>query len=139
MTRLRCLSLLALLLLVGIAQAAPRKIVPNQTWTGIIRDPALSTKAPANGLITDAKAFEKVWKAWRKDEKVPVLDFRKEFVLVTRSVGPNTLEIKFTLDEGKLTVKARSTQLGSPGFGYSLDTFNRKDVKMVNGNPLPKE
>jgi hypothetical protein len=133
------LSLVGLVFLVGLAQSAPEKVVPNRNWTGIIRDAALRNKAPANGLITDAKTFEKVWKAWCKDEKVPEVDFKKEFVLVTCSSGPNNLGITATLDDGKLSIRAAQTRLAGPGFGYSLATFSRKGITTVNGTVLPKE
>jgi hypothetical protein len=139
MIHFRLLALSALMLLVDIAQAAPEKVVPNREWTGVIRDETLKNKAPANGLITDAKTFEKVWKAWRKDDKVPEVDFKKEFVLVTRSVGPNRLSLITSLDDGKMTVNARQTELGGRGFGYSLATFNRKGITTVNGNALEKK
>jgi hypothetical protein len=138
----RSILLLPVALLVSAAAtlAAPEKVAPNRNWVAVIRDEKLKKAAPKSGLITDAKTFEKVWKAWRKDEKVPAIDFKKEFVVVTLvSSGPNRPKISASLDEGKLTIKVvETTQKAAVGFGYSLATFNCKGIKSINGKELPK-
>jgi hypothetical protein len=133
----RLVSLLALILLVGVCQAAPERVAPNRDWVAIINDDNLKKLAPKDGIITDAKAFAKLWKAWRKDEKTPEINFTKEFVLVTLASGPNRPSITAMLDDGKLTIRALQTLIGGSGFGYSLATFNRKGIKTVNGKALP--
>jgi hypothetical protein len=138
---IRCsipLALVALLASVPAALAAPKKVAPNRDWVAVIQNEKLQKVAPKSGLITDAKTFEKVWKAWRKDEKVPAIDFKKEFVLVSLASGPNRPSVSASLDEGKMTIRVAQTLIGGEGFGYSLATFNRKGVKTVDGKELPK-
>src|SRR5262249_32065108 len=130
-------SLLAHILLAGVCRAAPERLAPNRDWGAIINDDNLKKLAPKDGLITNAKEFAKLWKAWRKDEKTPEINFEKEFVLVTLAIGPNRSSISATLDDGKLTVRAVQTLKAGPGFGYSIATFNRKGIKTVNGKDLP--
>jgi hypothetical protein len=138
MTRIGFLvCLVALALAAGAASAAPEKVAANRDWIGVVGDDALKKMAPKNGLVTDAKQFAKLWKAWRKGEKVPEIDFKKEFVAVTLASGPNRPSISATLEEGKLKILARQTLIGGDGFGYSLAAFNRKGVKSVNGKNLP--
>jgi hypothetical protein len=130
-------ALAALVLAAPAVLAAPEKVVPDRNWTAVIRDEKLKSAAPKSGLITDAKTFEKVWKAWRKDEKVPAIDFKKSFVLVTFASGPNVPSITATLDDGKMTIRSIQTLIGGEGFGYSLAVFPRKGVKTVQGKELP--
>src|SRR5262245_21399246 len=118
----------------------PRPVKPNRAWTGIQGKDALLKQAPRSGFITDTKAFEKLWKAWQPaSEKVPVVDFKKEFVVVGTAGGPNLPSISASLDDkGNLTTRYLATLIGGPGFGFSFATFERKGVKAVNGKPLDK-
>jgi hypothetical protein len=135
--RLSCLVLS--LALAGIATAEPVKVTPGRNWVAVVNDETKKKEAPKDGLITDAKAFEKLWKSWRKDEKVPEVDFKKQFVVVTLASGPNKPGISAVLDEGNLKILARQTLIGGDGFGYSIATFDRKGVKKVNGKELPEK
>lgn len=130
-------ALAVVLVLAGVAAAESKKLVPDRNWVAVVNDEKLKAAAPANGLITDAKTFKKVWKAWRKDEKVPKLDFKAEFVVVTFASGPNRPGVSATLDEGDLKIMSFQTLIGGPGFGYSLAAFPRKGVKTVMGKKLP--
>jgi hypothetical protein len=115
-------------------------VKPAREWGAVLRKDDLAKEAPKSGLITDAKSFAKLWKAWRGAEKVPDITFDKHFVLVVLSLGgPNRPNISATLDEkGTLAIAALRTLIGGPGFGYSLAVFERKGIKTVNGKPLPK-
>jgi hypothetical protein len=118
----------------------PTQVVPARLWSGVNRDEALKKHAPEAGLITDAKAFEKVWKAWGVDGKVPEIDFKKQFVVVGLARGPNRPGPFATLDDkGDLQVGWRQTRIGGPGFGYALAAFDRKGVTSINGKALPKK
>jgi len=132
------LALCGLSLLASSAEAKPVKVAPGNDWVEIVNDGTLEKHAPKDGFITDAKAFETLWKAWRPKEKVPAVDFKKEFVVVTLAGGPNRPSISATLDEGNLKIQAIQTLIGGDGFGYSIATFDRKGVKKVNGKELPK-
>jgi len=135
----RILSCLLLALGASIALAEPIKLKPNREWGAVIRDDKLKVYAPKNGLITDQKTFEKVWKAWRPTDKTPEINFGKEFVFVAVSSGPNRVSMQAALDDGKLAIKTAQTLIAGEGFGYILATFNRKDVKTVNGAALPEK
>lgn len=126
------------MILAGVTLAAPKVVVPDRNWTATIDDNKLADQAPKNGLITDTKTFEKLWKSWRKEEKVPVVDFSKQFVLVTLSRGgPNRPIINATLEEGTLKITTLSTLIGGPGFGYSIALFSCDGVKKVGEHLLP--
>jgi len=133
------LSARAVLLLVGVVVADAERVNPINNWVGIVTDEKLAKEAPENGIIVDAKTFEKVWMSWRKDEKLPKIDFTKQLVVVTLSLGgPNRPTITATLDEaGDLKILARSTLIGGEAFGYSLASFDRKGIKTVNGKKVP--
>ena len=121
----------------GIALAAPKAVKPNRAWTGLVADETLKKLAPVDGYVLDAKEFAKLWKAWRKGEKVPEIDFTKEVVIVTLAAGPNEPAIKATLAEGTLQIKAEQALVAGKGFGYSLATFDRKGITTVRNKKLP--
>ena len=121
----------------SVAHADVTSVTPNLNWTGIVKDDTLKKLAPKDGYVVDAKEFEKLWKAWREGEKVPVIDFAKEVVIVTLASGPNEPGIKATLDDGKLEIKAMQTLVAGAGFGYSLATFDRKGITTVRNKKLP--
>ena len=120
----------------SVAFADAKSVKPNKNWTGLVKDDTLKKLAPKDGYVVDAKEFEKLWKAWSKDE-VPRIDFAKEVVIVTLAAGPNKPEIKATLDEGKLEIKAMQALVAGAGFGYSLATFDRKGITTVRNKKLP--
>jgi hypothetical protein len=124
-----------------IVRGETKKLIPLREWVNVVRNNALSKEAPKEGFLTDAKAFAKLWKAWRPDEKVPEIDFRKQVVIVTLATGgPNRPRINVTLDDdGNVKVSASSTLIGGPGFGYSIATFERKGIKTIHGKPIDKK
>jgi len=115
-----------------------KPIKPLQTWQAKVQDEALKNAAPPSGFVTNAKEFAALWKAWRGDEKVPDVDFKKNLVLVGLAGGPNIAGIGATLsDDGNLTVLVRQTLIGGPGFGYQLAVVPRDGIKTVNGKAVP--
>jgi hypothetical protein len=137
---MRRLTITALLIFAVAAAARDdgKAVVPNKEWVAVVNDNKLEKQAPKGGLITDAKAFEKLWKAWRKDEKLPKVDFAKQFAVVTLAGGPNKPSISAKLKDGDLKITSIQTLIGGDGFGYSIATFDRKGVEKVNGKALPK-
>jgi hypothetical protein len=122
--------------LAGAARAA-EAVSPNRTWEGEFRDEKLKQEAPKGGVITDAEAFAKLWKAWRKGEAVPEVDFKKEFALV--AICPTKGERPVpaaTLQDGSLSVLWDAARRGQGGWGYAIVTFDRKGVKKVDGVEL---
>ena len=132
------LALGALSLLASSAQAKPEKVVPNRDWVEVVKDESLKKHAPKEGLVTDAKTFEALWKAWRKDEKVPTVDFDKKIVVVTLSLGgPNKPRCSAKLDDGDLKILAIATRIGGDGFGYAIGVYPKEGIKKVNGKDVP--
>ena len=93
---------------------------------------------PADNFIVNQEAWAKLWKAWRGQEAVPALDFKKQMVLVFTADGPNSVGCTPTADgKGNVRGDAMSTMIGGPGFGYLMLCISREGVKTVNGKPLP--
>ena len=134
------LSLSLAALLAAPALAEDKTLKPTRAWVGVHKDEKVKKLAPEAGFLTDAKSFAKLWKAWRPEEKVPEVDFRKEFVVVATAGGPNRPNVSGVLDDrGDLKIRAISTLIGGPGFGYAFATFPRAGVKTVGGKPLDKK
>jgi hypothetical protein len=132
-------SLAAVMLLAaGAAGAAPTPLKATDTWMGSIDDEKLAKEMPENGVITNAKDFEKLVKAWKVADKAPEVNFDKEVVLVGKTEG-SKLTLNAALDEkGDLKVLGLATQDLRPGFRYVIISVPREGVKTVNGKDLPK-
>jgi hypothetical protein len=131
------------LLLAGAGQSLADGVEPVAAWAGIFRDKRdekLKEEAPKDRFLTDEKAFAKLWKAWRPKEKMPKIDFKKQFVLVATTTGPNSVVLANTKvdDKGNFTATVGSTLVFGDGFGYLIAVFDRKGVKTVFGKPLGK-
>jgi hypothetical protein len=123
-------------MLAGAARAEER-LTPNRLWEGDFLDKKLKQEAPKGGVITDAKAFAKLWKAWRNDEAVPKVDFTKEFAFVAICFTKGERPVPWaTLKDGVLSVSWDAARRGKGGWGYAILTCDRKGVKKVNGLEL---
>jgi hypothetical protein len=131
---------LAIILAMPLDTRAGAKILtPSQRWNGSIADLTLQNKAPADGCITDAKAFEKLWKAWMIGDKAPDVDFKTEMVVVTTTRG-GRVRLNVRLDEnGDLRVDGLATRDFRPGFRYEIGVIKREGIKTVRGKELPKD
>ncbi len=133
---------LAAILFVGIANlSSGQDLKPTNSWSGVHNDSALADKMPTGGLIFDGKSFKTVWKAWMADEKIPDVDFNKDFVYVLKIKGPNRPSLFLSTvnqKSGDLSVYASSTKKGGPGFGFLLLQFPRNKVKSVSGRKIPR-
>jgi hypothetical protein len=129
----------ALVLVGGAVSAADTELKFTQMWTGSVDDEALQKKQPATGVITTAKAFEELWKAWKVGDKMPKIDFDKEIVVVATTNGSKlNLGVKLD-DKGDLKVLAIATRDLRPGFRYQIGTVAKEGVKTVGGKELPKD
>ncbi len=110
-------------------------------WQGKSRDNGPKSAAPANGMITDAESWSKLWKAWRPDEAdaVPKIDFAVDLVLVAMVHGANTVSIRRAerKPDGSVDFAAMSTRMAGPGYGYSMIQVHRDGITSVQGNPVP--
>src|SRR5262249_45872644 len=129
-------------LAVGVAVAAPKPLKATNTWMGSLDDAKLAKEMPENGVITNAKDFAKLVKAWKVAGKVagkvPEVDFDKEVVLVAVTEG-SKLTLNASLDDkGDLKALGLGTRDLRPGFRYVIISVPKKGVSTVNGTELPK-
>ena len=133
------LALAVFLLLAPQARAekkpAEKKAVELiKQWKGSVADADLAKDAPA--YVADAMSLEKLWKKWGVEGKVPEVDFKKEIVIVSTTVG-SRLSLSANLgDKGNLEVLGVATRDLAPGFRYVIATVSREGVKTVNGKEL---
>jgi hypothetical protein len=80
MIRTKVLAMLMPLAIVAVlvsdARAEKKAVKLDKEWTGSVEDEALAKDTPA--VIGDAKALERLWKAWKIEGKVPDVDFKKQ-------------------------------------------------------------
>ena len=139
MSMCKWLSLAAVMFLAaGVAVAAPTPLKATNTWMGSVDDAKLAKEMPESGVITNAKDFEKLVKAWKVADRVPEVNFDKEIVLVAKTEG-SKLTLSASLDEkGDLKVLGLATSDLRPGFRYVIISVPKEGVKTVNGKELPK-
>jgi hypothetical protein len=116
-------------------KAAQKKAVKLiKEWKGSVADADLAKGAPE--YVTNAKDLGELWKNWKIEGKVPEVDFKKQIVLVSTTVG-SRLTLSATLDDkGNLQVLGLATRDIAPGFRYVMATVSREGVKTINGKEL---
>jgi hypothetical protein len=139
MSLCKWVSLAAVLsLATGVAVAAPTPLKATNTWMGSIDDEKLAREMPENGVITNAKDFAKLVKAWKVADKAPEVNFDKEILLVAKT-GGSKLTLRASLDEkGDLKALGIATADLGKGFRYVIISVPKAGVKTVNGKELPK-
>jgi hypothetical protein len=126
------LALAALLAVEVRAESAAVKF--TKEWKGSVANEALQKAAPE--FITDAKALEKLWKAWVITDQLPKVDFTKEIVVLATTKGTRINMGSRLDDKGNLQVLASATADYAPGFRYVIATVPREGVKKVNGSDV---
>jgi hypothetical protein len=125
------LALVVAGLLSSAAFADKKEVKTSKEWSGAVEDETLAKDAPA--VVADAKALEKIWKAWKIEDKMPEVDFTKDIVVITTTRGSKVnLMVKLD-DKGNLDVVGLGTRDLVPGFRYVIATVAREGVKTVNG------
>ncbi len=120
-------------------KAPPKAVKIEKMWKGSVPDAELLKATPSPGYITDAKAFEALWKAWKLRDKVPEVDFKTELVLVETGSSSTIDFLDVTLDEkGNLKGAIIGTAPIMPGFRYVIVAVKKDGVKSVNYKPLEK-
>jgi hypothetical protein len=114
-------------------------VKPLKQWGGSIDDAALQKQAPANGVLTDAKSFAKLWTAWKIEGKVPDVDFAKNLVVVETTTGGRLRTSARLEANGNLKILGLATRDLRPGFRYEILVLPRSGVKTVNGKALAAE
>jgi len=130
----------AALLVPGEARAEKKKLDAKVLFQGSIDDEKLEAKKPATGVIATQKAFDELFAAWKLGEQKPIIDFKKDLVVVTTTVGSKlTLGAMLDTETGDLGVGGLATKDLRPGFRYVVAVVPRDGVKTVGGKELPKE
>jgi hypothetical protein len=135
----RFVSMMAIVAVIAAsAMAAPpgkKDVKASKQWAGSADDAELLKDAPA--AITDAKALEKLWKSWKLPGKVPEVDFAKDLVVTSTTVGSRLINVSAMLDDqGDLQAFGMATADIAPGFRYVVLVVSRAGVKSVNGKKL---
>lgn len=121
------------------AEKAPAEKSPAaefQSWNGSHPDHTLESRAPQDGLITTAKAWEALRDAWQLGND-KVVDLDKNLVLVGTTRGSRIAGKPVLNAEGDLRFAPISTRDLRDGFRYLIYVVPRQGVKTVNGKPLP--
>jgi hypothetical protein len=116
-------------------KAADKKEVKLiKEWKGSVADGDLAKGAPE--YVTNAKDFGELWKNWKLEGKAPTVDFKKEIVIVSTTVG-SRLNLSAKLDDkGNLEVVGLATSDFGEGFRYVMATVSREGVKSINGKEI---
>ena len=122
----------------GLGAAAGMPVKATNTWKGSVDDEKLQKDMPENGVITNAKDWEKLVKAWKIADKIPEINFDKDLIVLATSVG-SKLELNVSLNEkGAMKALGFGTRDIRPGFRYVILSLPKDGVKTVNGKPLTK-
>ena len=120
--------------------ALARELAVLRSWNGKVADASLLRQAPEAGFVVADGDWARLWRAWRPNEAVPPVDFRRELILVFTADGPNSVGCEPRLEpDGNVRALAMSTLMAGPGFGYLIQCVPRAGVRAVNGKPLPGE
>jgi hypothetical protein len=121
-----------------LADDKPALVKTTNAWQGSIQDKELKSAAPESGVITKAKDFEALVKAWKVADKVPEVDFDTELILVATTSG-SKLSLSATLDDkGDMKTLPIATRDLGTGFRFVIISVPKAGVKTVNGKELPK-
>jgi hypothetical protein len=129
------------------APAADRALKIEQEWKGNRKDvdndaylKDLDGKDEA--VITNSKAWTKLWKAWSSDKPVPKVDFENYILLVVAAPAANNViditEVVVT-EKGDLQYAGGITQAGGSGFVYYICKIKCERIKTFKGKDLPKK
>lgn len=127
-----------LLCLVALARAADMELKATQVASGRMPHEAEKAK-PAGGYVAGPKALAKLWKEWKIKGKPPVIDFKKEIVLVG-TTGGSGMGLSATLtDKGDLRVDIIATADVAADSGFQIVKVPVKDVKTIGGKAIKLE
>lgn len=111
------------------------ELTPIAGFKGSIDDENISSTAPA--YITELKPLQELWANWKIADKIPAVDFSKQIVVISTTVG-SMLRPSFTLDiNGNINVEVMMSKDIRPGFRYAIAVLSREGAKTINGKPLP--
>jgi predicted secreted protein len=128
------------------AEEARKMNLPNvvnpwaqgETIHGTVKNNALRTAAPDNGVITSEQQLQALLKTWGADNTSWTTDFAENFVFVQTVSGPNRiiLDYRFEKTDRNLMVMVGSTRMAGPGFGWAMQAVRKDGIKQINGKPV---
>ncbi len=129
------LAVLITVMFCTMAWSVPTEIKPVAVYKGSVAEVELQKNCP--DFISDAVTMQELWQSWKIKEKVPEIDFAKQIVLISTTVG-SVMNMTISLDEkGDMKTFGMSTMDFGEGFRYLMSVVSREGVKTVNGKELP--
>jgi len=118
-------------------KAVPTKwdLLPIAGFTGSVADRDLQKNA--SEYITEAQPLADLWKSWGIADKMPTVDFAKQIVVISTTVG-STIRPSYSCDiNGNITVAVMMTKDIRPGFRYAIAVISREGAVSIDGKTLP--
>jgi hypothetical protein len=124
------------------AEEKPKPVKAEKTWDGKVNI-ELRKEAPKKGHIADKDAWAKLWKVYRREEKLPEVDFEKELILVAVNSDPNQIFICPEVDDkGDLKVLYARTAIrfiNPTTCAYQFALIKREGIKTISGKVISKD
>lgn len=107
--------------------------------TGLVSGEEVEKLTPPNGFITKKGDFDKLWKAWLLEDKVPGVDFKTSLVVVATSrKGP--IKAAVLADEkrtGDMKIKVElERQTEGTDLQVLIAVFPRAGIKTIEGKAI---
>jgi hypothetical protein len=117
------------------SEKGPTPVKPAAKFAGSVEDD--KAEAPRQPILTSEKELAALWKAWKLTDRMPKVDFARQFVLVSTSIG-SSLDVTLRRDDkGDLKVSLEESSDSPPGLRYVIQVIDRAGIKSVNGKKLP--
>jgi hypothetical protein len=110
----------------------------KQTWCGQVRK-ELRSAVPKQGYITNKADWLKLWKTYRSDEQVPLVDFAREIILVYVHTDNNNVNMSPALNKaGDLVSNISFTERGGADSPctYIFVSIDRRGIKTIAGKAI---
>lgn len=111
-------------------------VKPVVIFKGSVADYRLSNNV--SDVIKSTQSLKDIWKLWNITEKMPDVDFSKQIVVISTSVG-SYLSSEYIIDvKGNMTIASTMTKDIADGFRYQLAVINIDGIVTINNKPLTK-
>jgi uncharacterized protein (TIGR03067 family) len=144
MQRIRLLfgfaGLALLTLALGVSPARAESRYTTKSWEGQREDVTLEKEAPASRAVGNKEDFAALWKAWMGKDKLPEIDFEKEFVVILTSKTFVINSVALQVEQGHayaVPVRKKDEKREVKGLAFAMGVFPREGITTFNGKPLP--
>lgn len=122
----------------AVTRSAEKDIKPVRVWFGVVKDAAKRKLAPRERFLTEAREFEKLWRAWKPDDRTPEVDFSQNVVIVDTEDKGKIDQMVFHLnDKGDLAIIVGFADAKDfPGFSFGFAQVPRTGIKSIESRPL---